>query len=183
MRAREPIGVHRGEDEPHQASAQGRDQRRPVATGRIHDRADIVDPGLDRRQGLDRHRVGHADATLVERDEPPDLREPSPQLRDRRHVPLGFLMTHPLVRQDEIDRPLAEDLVGEVQAVDAGVVRLWIHLRRIAIGTDRRRSLCISRPGTGPGRAIPPRAASPTRPTGVLRAMSISADADSIHES
>ena len=133
MRARSAIGVGRGEDEPHQPPAQGRDQRRPVATGRVHDRADIVDPGLDRRQGLDRHRVGHADATLVERDEPPDLREPSTDLRDRRHVPLGFLMTHPLVRQDEIDRPLAEDLVGEVQAVDSSVVRLGIHPRRIAM--------------------------------------------------
>jgi hypothetical protein len=41
-------------------------------------------------------------------------------------------MTRPLLREDEIDRPLAEDLVGEVQAVDAGIVRLGVHRCRIA---------------------------------------------------
>ena len=41
------------------------------------------------------------------------------------HVPLGFLVARPLLRQDKIDRALAEHLVGEVEAgLDAGVLRL-----------------------------------------------------------
>ena len=122
------VGMRRREDKPHQRAAEGRDEGCSIASGGVHHRADVVDPCLERRQRLHRHRIGHADAALVEQDESPDRRQASPELREWGHIPLGFLMARPLVRQDEIDRPLAEDLVGDVQAVDAGVVRLGVHL-------------------------------------------------------
>ena len=123
----ETFGVGRREDEAHRCPAERRDQRRAVTAGRIHDRADVVDPGVDRGQRLQRDRIGHADAAFVEGDQTPDTGQAVTDVGDRSDLPLGLLVAHPLVREDEVDRAFADRLEGDVQVADPRVLRLGCH--------------------------------------------------------
>ena len=46
----------------------------------------------------------------------------------RRHVPLRLDVAEPLVEQQDVGRPVAEDLVGEVEVAEPGVPRFRDHL-------------------------------------------------------
>ena len=74
-----------------------------------------------------RDRVGQAGAPLVEHDQPPERGEPLAELGERRHVPLGLHVAEPLVEQQDVGRPLPEDLVRQVEVAQAGVSGLGKH--------------------------------------------------------
>ena len=88
--------------------------RRPLASGGIHDRADVVHALLEGRRPGD--TVGHAHAALVEEDQPRELREalaPAAVLRELPHdlqVGVRTLDVH------EVDRAVTHDPVGDVHA-------------------------------------------------------------------
>ena len=60
------------------------------------------------------------DPALVEHDQPAERRQALAELGQRRHVPLGLHVAEPLVEQQDVGRPLAQHLVGEVEVAPAG---------------------------------------------------------------
>jgi hypothetical protein len=64
-----------------------------------------------RRSGGD--AIGEAGAALVEEDEPPHRREPPIEGRKLRVFPTGLEGADPAVDENEVDRPVADDLVGD----------------------------------------------------------------------
>jgi hypothetical protein len=113
-------------DREHPA-ADVRDHRRPFGADRVEDGRDVGHELLERRQGRRWDRVGQASAALVEHDETAERREALPKLGEGRHVPLRVEIAEPLVQQEDVRRPLAEDLVREVEVAQAGVSRLGNH--------------------------------------------------------
>jgi len=50
---------------------------------------------------------------------------------ERRDLPLGLLVAHPLVCEDQVDRPLTEGLVGQLQIAYPRVLRFGCHATSI----------------------------------------------------
>ena len=122
---RRPLRVGRGENEGHDRGADPRHEGRSLGADLVEDRPDVVDPLLDRGKA----------STAIGSDSPvPRLSKTMTRLNDaswfsRRarggNVPHGIDVAEPLVDEDEVDRAVAEDLVGDVQLTDAGIARLW----------------------------------------------------------
>ena len=94
--ARRPVGMRRREQHQGERRLRRADQDRPLAPGRVQHGADVVHPGLHRRQPARLDRVRGAPATEVACDEPPARAEASqpagndrvfPEEVDRRRRP------------------------------------------------------------------------------------------------
>ena len=84
--------------------------------------------------GRSRDRIGQAGAALVEENQAREGRQPAEKPRERRLLPEIFEVRHPAHDEDEIDRAVAADLVGDVHVTAARVLdRAGCHGRR-----DRR---------------------------------------------
>ena len=59
-------------------------------------------------------------AALVEEDEPPDRGEPPVEAGQLRVLPAGLEGADPAVDEDEVERSVADDLVGDPDVVAAG---------------------------------------------------------------
>ena len=75
-----------------------------------------------------RDRVRQARPPLVEHDQPAERRQALPERCQRRHVPLGIEIAEPLVEEQDVGRPVANDLIREVQVAESGVPRFRDHL-------------------------------------------------------
>ena len=58
----------------------------------------------------------------------PNVAKRSRRLGQRRHVPLGIEIAEPLVEQQDVGRPVADDLIREVEVAQSGVPRFRDHL-------------------------------------------------------
>ena len=63
---------------------------------------------------LDRDAVGESRPALVEQDQPRERGEPGEEPRVLRHLPAHLDVRDPAGHPDEVERPLADDLVGDV---------------------------------------------------------------------
>ena len=97
---------------------------RPLGADVVEDRPKVVDPLLDRRQVVHADRVGQAGAALVEDDDTTERRQLVEQAGEGREVPHGVDVAEPLVDEDEVDRAVPEDLVGDMELAGACVARL-----------------------------------------------------------
>src|SRR2546422_9128229 len=88
----------------------------------VHDRPHIVHPHLERRHVGD--AVRQASAALVEEDQPGERRQPLEEANDRRLLPEHFDVGHPPGHEYQIPRPLAHDLVGDVDLAALRIPRL-----------------------------------------------------------
>ena len=122
-----PLGMGRGEQRAHRAALGDTEQRRALGARRVHHRANVADPLLEDRKLVHRHPVGETHAALVEQQQPRERGEAVEEPSLSRILPGELDVTHPTGNEDEVDRPLAEDLVGDVDVAALRVPRLGDH--------------------------------------------------------
>jgi len=105
------IGVSRCEKGAHGPALGDPEERRPLGPGGIHHRSDVVDPLLECRHLGD--GVGEPGAALVEKDEAREGADPLEEASDRRHLPLELEMGGEAEDEDQVDWPVAHDLIGD----------------------------------------------------------------------
>ena len=124
--ARDPPGMRCREGHRKDPTADVRDERRPLGPDRVQHSRDVGHELLERRQRRGRDRVREARPTLVEHDQPAECRQALPESGQRRHVPLGIEIAEPLVEEQDVGRPAANDLIREVQVAESRVPRFRI---------------------------------------------------------
>ena len=135
LRRRRLVGVRPVEDRAERPlRIRGREQRRHRRTlgdahddgslrpGSVHHGANVVHPLLERRHAVD--LVGQAGASLIEDDRSGKAREPPPPRRHARLLPLVLDVRSRARHDDEVERALAEHLVGDGDLVRVRVSRL-----------------------------------------------------------
>ena len=85
------------------------EQRGPFAADRVHDGPQVVHPRLDREAA---RPVGEADAAGVDDDQPAAFGQPLAELGEVRRLPERVQVREER-KEDEVGRPLADDLVGD----------------------------------------------------------------------
>ena len=110
-------GVGGREDRAEKGAVLGAEERRPLDRGGIHDRADVVHPRLERRQVRLVDPIREAGAATVEDDDPRERPEPPQATRERLDTPHVLDVRGEARHVHQVERPVAEDLVGDVRAV------------------------------------------------------------------
>ena len=86
---------------------------RPLRADGVQHCTNVVHARLQVGQALGGDPVGEAGAALVEEDQSPHRREPPVERRELRVFPAGLERADPAVDEHEVDRPVADDLVGD----------------------------------------------------------------------
>ena len=92
-----------------------------LGAGVVHDGADVVHAGLEARQVPG--PVGETRAALIEQDQPGEVGEPPAELDEDGLLPGPHQIDHER-HEDQIDRPLTHDLVGDADIGGARVAHL-----------------------------------------------------------
>ena len=89
---------------------------------RVEDRAYVIHPGLKR--GYARHAVREAGTALVEQDQAAERCEPPVERRQPRLLPAVLDVRDESGNEDEVERTVARDLIGDVDLTAPGIARL-----------------------------------------------------------
>jgi hypothetical protein len=90
-------------------------QRRPLAPDRVEDRLNVMHALLEREDlGT---AVGHACATLVEKDDAAERGEAREECSVSRRLPHRFDVRNETRNEQQVERTFAEDLIGNVNVV------------------------------------------------------------------
>jgi hypothetical protein len=111
------------EQDAHGSTLRDPEQSRALGARGVHDRPDVVDPLLERGRLGD--GVGEPGPALVEEDQARESAEALEEASEWKRVPLKLEVGGEPEDEDDVDRPLAYDLVG-----DRGVARFGIPCRR-----------------------------------------------------
>ncbi len=111
----------------------------PVAADRVHDRANVVHAHLER--GGARDAVRHAHTPLVEQDQTCELREALAVSAELRQLPVDLEMRVGALHVDEVDGPVPDDAVRDVDVAAAREPDLGHAERLPDFRSDRARSL------------------------------------------
>jgi hypothetical protein len=114
-------GVGRGEERRHRSSFGETQQDRPLRADRVQHRTNVVHTRFQVGQTLRGNSIGEAGAALVEEDESTHRREPPVKGRKLRVFPTGLERADPAMDENEVDRPVADDLVGDPDVAAARV--------------------------------------------------------------
>ena len=131
--SRGALGVGGGEEQRHRAALGDAEEGGPLDSDRIHDGPHVVHAVLERVDPGD--PVGEPRAPLVEADEPREGAQPLEEVSRPRVLPLVFEMGHEAGDEDEVDRPGARDLVGDVEIAALRVLGLGEGRPWVARGT------------------------------------------------
>ena len=121
------LGIGGGEQDAHRPALRESEQRGALRAGGVHHRADVVHAILQRRRRGD--RVGKPRAALVEQDQPRERGELVEEARDPRVRPLQVQVRDEARHEHEVERTVADDLVGDVDLTALRVVGLRRHRR------------------------------------------------------
>ena len=131
------LRVRRREQAAHRSALGHAQQRGARGAHRVHHRADVVHPLLERRQL--RHAVREAGAALVEQDQPRERGEPEEEARERGLLPEVLEVRDPAHHEHEVERAVAHDLVGDVDVAAARVAHARSHGHDPVAAVHRRR--------------------------------------------
>ena len=109
-----PLRVGRGQQHPDEAADLDREDRRPPGSRRVEDRDHVGDLRLEVGQRLGRNRIGQAGPAPIEVDEPGEPAQLAQEARVLGDLPDELDVVDPVVDEQQIDRAVANDLVGEV---------------------------------------------------------------------
>ena len=126
------------EERAHRSALRHAEQHGALGARGLHHRAHVVHALLERRELVDRHRIGETGAALVEEDQPRHRREPREEAREQRLVPEPFEVRDPAHDEDQVDRTRAHDLIGDVDVAAARVADPWSGRRRRRRGPPAR---------------------------------------------
>jgi len=101
------------------------EQRCPLGSGRVHHGSEVVDLLLEARRV--RRAVRAAGVAAIEHDQSREGREALEEARGRRLLPVELDVRDPRRLVDQIERPVADDLVRDVRFTAAGELRAESH--------------------------------------------------------
>ena len=114
-----PLGV-RGREQKRDPRALLRcPEHGSLGVDRVHHRAEVVHPRLQRRHLA--NRIGKAAAPLVEEEHATRLGHAFDVLHEERHVPPGQKVGERSADEHDVDRPLPDHLVGDCDLATSGV--------------------------------------------------------------
>jgi hypothetical protein len=136
-----PLRVRRAEQCRQRSPVVVADDERPLGSHSVEDRAEIVEPRLHRRDH--RQAVGQTHAALVEQDHARPRAQLADEALERRQLPEDLDVRNERVHEDDIDRAVADDLVGDVDVVVGdGVASLRaVHVRILAVVDPSRQTV------------------------------------------
>jgi hypothetical protein len=102
------------EEHGERASLGQSEDGRPGGAGGVHDGTDVRDLGLEVGETIQRLGIRHAGSTPIEDDHPPQRSQPPPLAGQLGDLPERLDVMHPALDQHEVQWPLAQDLVREV---------------------------------------------------------------------
>src|SRR5712671_382084 len=102
--------------------------------GRVHHRADVIDPFFESKLG---DSIGESLAALVEYDYPRESGEPFQQMLVARHLPEKLDVRESARDQDNVARAVTEDAVSDVHVATLRVLDLSFHGTRLAANLSR----------------------------------------------
>ena len=91
--------------------------------GRVEDRDDVGYLGLEVGHPIGRHGIGEAGPAAIEVDEPREPAEATQKARVFGDFPDELDVVDPVVDKEQVDRPVADDLVGEMDVPVPGEAR------------------------------------------------------------
>ncbi len=147
---RGPFRVRRREQDGHRRALGQAEQSSALRPDRVHDGANVVHPGLQRRRAA--HPVGHAGSALVEANQPARGRQPLEERDKTLHPPGDLDVSDEPGNEDEIERSSARHLVRDVDIPALRVMGLGhFHERSVSTVVDVRATLGHSHLGRGFG--------------------------------
>ena len=121
------LGIGRREQDGHRSAFRDTEQDGALAADGIHHRAHVGHAGLQRGQTVDVDAVAQAGAALVEHDQPRECAKACHQMAEARVFPLDLEIGNVAGNENQIDRTLADHLIGDAHIAVAGVSRLGKH--------------------------------------------------------
>jgi hypothetical protein len=118
----------RREEHAHRPALRVAEERSRLASGSVHDRADVVHPRLE--VGEADVAVGEPGAALVEADEPREGREPVEDARVGGMLAVDLEVREEARDEDEVERPVTRDGVRDVDVAASGVADGLAHSAR-----------------------------------------------------
>ena len=123
--SRGAFGISGGEEGSHGAAfGDAAEGGAPGADG-VHHRPDVVHALLERGQAIEWYAIGQSRAAFVEEDEARERREAAQESGERRLGPEILEMRDPAHDEDQVQRSITENLVGDVDVATTGVVGWW----------------------------------------------------------
>ena len=115
-----PVGVSSCRQNAHRPALRDPEQGGPLGARGVHDRPDVVAALLERRNLGD--GIGQPGAALVEDDQAREGAEPLEEASERSRLPLQLEVRGKTEDEDQVARPVADDLVGDRGVVGPGVL-------------------------------------------------------------
>ena len=108
----------------------------PFRPDGIHDRANVVHPRLEIRNTTD--PIGNPGSALVENDQAAERRESLVEALERRLLPAKLEIRDRARREDQIERPISHNLIGDRNVAAFRIARFRPHGHSVARHPDRR---------------------------------------------
>lgn len=115
------------EERAHRATLRDAEQGCAPGARRLHHRPNVVHPLFENRQSIRGNPVGKAHTALVKQDQARERGEATEEAALIRVLPGQLNVSDPARDEDQIDRPLTEHLVGDMNVAAFGVLRLGGH--------------------------------------------------------
>ena len=122
---RSPLGIGSREQDAHCRPFGNTIEGDTLRAHGVHYRPDIIHARLQTGSAGD--RIGHPRSALVEPDEPREGPQVSKKLRKARQRPLELHVGHEAGNEEEVERAVAKELVGDVDVATQRVPRLGLH--------------------------------------------------------
>ena len=119
--------VGRGEKGAHRPAFGDPEERRLPGARRVHHGAHVIHALLERRQVGIGDPVGHPGAPLVEENQARKRGQAVQKAGDERILPLVLDVRDPAAHDDQVERRIAHDLVGDVHVATPGVLDRVLH--------------------------------------------------------
>jgi hypothetical protein len=113
------LRIRGGEQDGHRPALGGTEQCRLIGARGVHHRSHIVHPRFQVRHVA--YAIGQAGASLVEHDEAREGSKAVEEVRQSRVFPLDLKIGNETLHEDDVDRAVADDLVGDMDAAASGV--------------------------------------------------------------
>ena len=127
-----PLRIGRREQDAHRPALRQAVKGGSPRSDGVHHGSDVVHAGLEARGAAD--RIGHAGAALVEPDQPRERPQVGQEVRKARKRPLQLHMGDKTGDEDEIERPVTDQLIGDVYVAAQRIPCLRPHRHILAHG-------------------------------------------------
>ena len=117
------LRVGRGQQHRDEAADLDGEDRRALGTGRVQDRDHVGHLGLEIGYAIGWHGIRQTGPATVEVDQPGEPAQPTQEARVLGDFPDELDVVDPVVDEEEVDRTVADDLVGEMDVAVPGEAR------------------------------------------------------------